>query len=171
MRKVVFVLLLVMVLSLVGCKKAPTIHVGLNPGVDTTEINKQWSDTGAYLTVEDVYLTGFSEDAVDTSTLGEYEVTYSILHDDIEYSIIRMVQVVDQTSPILSILEGIDTIAVNAVWVDGGCEVMDNSGETLVCSTDSVVDTSTVGVYEVLYTAEDSSGNEGTIIRIVTVVN
>lgn len=170
MRKLVFVLVILVVLSLASCQNTPEVLYGMNPGVDTVEINEQWVDAGAYLTVSDVYLTEFSEDTVDTSSLGEYEVTYSIVHDEIEYTITRMVQVVDQTVPILSILEGVDTIAMNVVWIDGGCTVMDNSGETLICTTESVVDVSTVGVYEVLYTAEDSSGNEGTITRIVTVV-
>jgi len=170
MKKVVLILVILVVLSLSSCKKEPTVLVGLNPGVDTVEINEQWVDAGAYLTVEDLYLTGFSDDTVDTSSLGEYEVTYSILHDEKEYTITRMVQVSDQIAPILSILEGVDTVSIGEAWINGGCQVTDNSGETLTCTTDTIVNIVIAGVYEVIYTAEDSSGNEGTITRIVTVV-
>ena len=170
MRKLVLVMVILVVLLLTSCISDPEVHVGINPGVDTVEIHNQWSDTGAYLTVEDVYLTVFSGDEVDTSILGEHEVTYGITHGDEEYTITRMVQVVDQIAPVLSILEGVDTILLNETWIDGGCEVTDNSLEVLTCATSSVVDISLAGVYEVIYTAEDSSGNEGSITRVVTVV-
>lgn len=169
MKKLTFVLIILSVLLLTACETID-IKVGLNPGVDVVEINETWIDAGAYLSAGETYTTSFSSDVVDTNTLGEYEIEYGIVYDDEEYTITRMVMVIDETAPVLTILEGVDTIALNDAWTDGGCTVIDNSGETLACSTDSVVDTSTAGEYEVIYYAEDSSENEGTIIRIVTVI-
>ena len=170
MRKLVLVMVIALMFILTGCQGDETVHTGLNPGMDTIEINEEWYDAGAYLTVGEVYIVQFSEDDVDTSVLGEYTVMYIIRHEEVDYDITRMVLVLDQTAPVVTLLEGVDTITVNDDWTDGGCAVTDNSEEVLVCTTDSVVDTTTAGIYEVIYTAEDSSGNEGSMTRIVTVV-
>lgn len=170
MRKTSLILIILFALILSSCDSEDSNIIHLNPGVDTVEINEQWVDSGAHMSSGKSVITVFSEDDIDTSVLGEYEMTYMIELEDKEYEISRMVQVVDQTKPILSLLLGVDTVSQNDTWADGGCEVVDNSLETLSCSTDSEVDTTVVGMYEVIYTSEDSSGNVGTISRIVTVV-
>lgn len=169
MRKLILSMIIVMALLLSGCDGTSNVKTGLNPGLDTIEINEPWIDGGAYFIAGEEHVIVFSEDSVDETTLGEYTITYTFMFEDEEYNVTRMVIVLDQTAPILSILEGVDTIEVDELWIDGGCEVTDNSGETLTCSTESVVDMTIAGSYEVIYAAEDSSGNEGTITRIVVV--
>lgn len=173
MRKsLIFILLIITVLALSACKKKDEINVDtvLNPGMDTIEINTVWTDEGVTLTSGEDTIIFYSDTQVDSSTLATIEVKYSLIYKDKTYSMIRYVTITDQTNPVLSILEGIDTIKVGSTWVDGGCSVVDNSLESLTCSTVDIVDSDTVGVYEITYTATDSSGNEGTIIRIVNVI-
>ena len=170
MRKLLSVLVVVAVVLLSSCGEGFEITINLNVGVDTIEVNESWIDSGATFDNGTQRVIVYSDDMVDTSTLGEYEITYGSVYEDIDYNITRYVMVTDQIAPILSLLEGVDTVTVNTSWTDGGCEVADNSLEQLNCATSSVVDITTAGVYEVVYTAVDSSGNEGTIARIVTVV-
>jgi len=170
MRKIWCIAALTMVLLLIGCGKDYEVTIGLNVGNDTVEIRELWTDSGAYVDTETERIPVFSTDTVNTAILGEYEITYNYTFEEKEYSITRYVMVADQTAPIITLLPGIDTIQLNEDWIDGGCSVTDNSGEVLTCTTDSVVDSTVAGEYQVLYTAEDSSGNEGFITRIVTVV-
>ena len=170
MKKIVLLLSVILVLLMASCGKEKEVETGLNPGIDTVEINGTWTDAGAYLRTEEDDLVFFSDDEVDITVLGEYTIEYEKTFEEKLYKVTRMVVVLDETDPIVSLLSGLDTIQLNNDWVDGGCEVIDNSLEILTCSTESTVDTTTLGVYEVLYTAEDSSGNIGEITRIVTVV-
>jgi hypothetical protein len=170
MKKALGILTIMIIVLLISCGKDYEVTISLNVGIDTVEIHEVWTDSGALLDTETDQITVYSSDSVDTSELGEYEIVYTYIYEGEEYSITRFVMVADQTNPIITLLSGIDTVQLNEDWVDGGCSVTDNSEEILICSTESVVDITEVGVYEVIYTAEDSSGNEGTITRIVTVV-
>ena len=169
MRKLQILIVLFVVVLLASCGE-DELKIRLNNGMDTVEINTPWVDAGAILVTEFETLLVYSDDVVDITTVGEYEISYTISYEDTDYSITRHVIVVDQTPPELTLLEGVDTISINTAWIDGGCAVTDNSLEELTCSTTSVVDHTVAGVYEIIYTATDSSGNVGTITRMVTVV-
>lgn len=171
MRKLLGLSLLLLIIILVSCgKKEDKITIELKEGFDTVEVNGTWVDKGAIYTNGEDEIIIYSEDTVDTTILGTVEVTYNITLGDTTFSATRYVTILDQTMPVLVLLEGIDTIVVNSTWTDSGCEVTDNSGETLTCTTVSIFDTTTIGIYAIVYTATDSSGNTGTATRYLNVV-
>jgi len=168
MKKLLIFALLVL---LTACgPKTKDVILDLNPGLDTVEINATWEDAGVLLVQEEYRHTYYSDDVVDTSVLGIVEVVYTIFYNETTYEVTRYVTIADQTAPIPTLQNGIDTISVNGTWMDAGCLVTDNSGESLICTTTDTVDTSTLGTYYITYHATDSSGNTGTIVRVVTVI-
>ena len=143
----------------------------LNAGQDTVEIYQDWTDAGAVLVVGDIAYRMTTADTIDDTVLGLQHVTYSLTFEEVTYMITRYVMVVDQTAPMITLLPGIDTVAIGDTWVDGGVEITDNSGENLKATVTGTVDTAHVGVYTVTYTVEDSSGNRASAFRVVTVID
>jgi hypothetical protein len=72
----------------------------------------------------------------------------------------------DFTAPIITILNGTDTIEEGSPWTDAGAYA--DGGETVIVS--GTVDTNNAGTYTIIYTATDTSGNIGTATRTVTVL-
>lgn len=191
MKKLIVLLLLVF---MVGCNPATTtdnpttnvtteetsalittiisgdITLYLNNGIDTVEVNSTWEDAGAYIMINDVRYEMTTEMNVDISKVDIYQIIYTYDFEEETYSIVRYVAVLDQTQPVLSLNPGIDTITVGGTWLDAGVEASDNSGEAVVVTTTGTVDTTTIGSYEIIYEATDSSGNSSVITRYVNVV-
>jgi len=175
MKKLIFVLLIIIVSFLTSCNQTPDevkvdISFTLNKGFDTIEINDSWLDEGAVLKAGDETFNVFTQTAVNTAELGTIEVIYGYTYLEIDYSISRIVTITDQTPPLVSILPGVDTIYVGDDWVDGGCSAVDNSSESVTCTLQGTVDSNTVGEYTVIYVSIDSSGNEGSATRIINVI-
>lgn len=169
MKKILPVFVVVLLLSLTACNKE--YDFVLFEGQDTVEINTTWDDAGAGLDMETYWkeATGI-EGEVDVTTLGQYDITYTITYEDINYQITRYVQVVDQTKPVITLNPGVDTIYVGQEWEDQLASVSDNSLEELMIVITGEVDTNTVGTYEITYSATDSSGNKAELIRYVDVI-
>lgn len=173
MKKLINIILISSILILLnGCFPffKDTVDLRIRPGVDNININEEWIDAGAALTVGELYIEMDRVTNPDTSTLGLYEVKYTATYDEEEYEIIRYVRVYDQIDPILELNPGVDTINLGETWVDAGATALDNSNEILTCIPSGTVNNLSAGVYEITYTATDTSGNTGTIIRYVTVL-
>jgi hypothetical protein len=192
------IILLVFLVFLVGCNKtteapttlAPTtipptteittnlitssisdeIYLYLVPGIDTIDINQTWIDAGAYFVVNDDEFQMITSSVVNSSEVDVYSVVYSYEYEEKTYTIKRLVAVVDQTPPVLSLNPGIDTVTVGGTWLNAGIGVVENSGEDVTIVVIGRVDTNTVGTYEITYQVTDSSDNTSTIIRYVNVV-
>ena len=168
MRKVLFVLSLILSFSIIACNPKTTvpsteptsdnatevttiiseeIYLKLNPGVDTVEINSIWVDAGAVFVLNDVEFAMVTDDSLDMTFLGYQVIIYFYTYQGEEYSITRYVMVTDQTLPILELNAGIDTIKVGETWIDAGVTVSDNSGEVLTYEVSGLVDTNTAGTY------------------------
>lgn len=172
MRKYLLGLILITILFLSACnltKDEERIFV-LGISQDTIEINTDYESGGSWLEYGDIKVnydstTGY----VDITTLGLYELVYNLEYEGTSYSITRYVVVVDQIAPVITLNEGVDSITVNGSWIDSGANVIDNSEEVLTVIITGTVDTTTSGTYEIIYSAEDSSGNITSVIRYVTV--
>ena len=150
---------------------ASNLKLELNPGVDTIEIGSEFVDAGATASYGYRSLTPIIiENNVDSSTIGVYQITYKISYLDFEKSIVRMITIIDETPPVLTLNPGVDTIAVGQSWIDAGVQVVDNSNEIIEAEITNSVDTNTKGEYIVTYSATDSSGNNSVIIRYVNVI-
>ncbi|KFZ26633.1 MAG: hypothetical protein KQ78_01158 [Candidatus Izimaplasma bacterium HR2] len=172
MRKYLLGILILTTFLLSACnptKDEERIFV-LGRGQDTVEINTSWEDAGAWLEYEDMKVdVDSTTGTVDETTLGLYEIVYSLTYEEKDYTISRYVIVVDQTKPIITLNEGVDSITANGTWVDSGAIATDNSGEIITIIISGTVDTTITGTYEIVYSAEDSSGNIETVTRYVTV--
>ncbi|MCR3906648.1 MAG: DUF5011 domain-containing protein [Tenericutes bacterium] len=172
MRKAIFLLFIVMLLTLSACVQ-PTIdnlEMSLNPGVDTIEIGKSHVDTGAQasyglrlLTIEVI------KNNVDTNQIGVYEIIYQATYSNLVKTITRMVTVIDEAPPVISLNPGVDTIFVGETWIDAGVEAVDASGGEVTLSTEGEV-LSIEGEYVITYIATDESGNTSQIQRYVSVI-
>ena len=167
-----FILLLILLVSCIETEEGQEIVFEIKAGVDTVEINTSWVDAGVTLTIDGVASTSYNQvGTVDINTLGTYTIEYAyITSNQMVQKIYRYVDVVDQTKPVMTLNPGIDTISLGETWVDSGVEVTDNSGEILNYTVTGIVNNNQVGFYTMTYHAEDSSGNETEIIRIVSII-
>lgn len=99
--------------------------------------------------------------------LGEYEITYTYKDRDYE----AVIQVVDTTKPEFKGLDDLIVSLNTTPDLKAGVEVSDNSLEKIQYKIDSKkLDTSKEGMYEVTYSAKDSSGNKTTVKRKIEVI-
>jgi len=175
MRKILFLLLTIsIVITLSGCytKDNPQDFTAkLNASLDTIEVNSEWVDPGCTTTGDSCSIIS-DTNTIDTTTTGEYIITYIATNDDTIIYLKRVITVVDTIPPVLSLNLGIDTIIIGEEWIDGGCIVNDNYDSNLVCSIYSnSVNTNVTGEYKVVYFSEDSNGNKGFVTRYVFVID
>jgi hypothetical protein len=95
--------------------------------------------------------------SVDTSALGQYDVSYQI--NDLQIDI--RVVVADVDGPDISVPSNVVfDVSLDSTFVPPICLVVDNYDSSPDCQVVSnTVDTSQMGTYYVTYQAEDSSGN------------
>lgn len=172
MKRILIVMTLLLSFFFIGCTEVSLeyLKIELNPGIDTVQINDEYIDTGAHATYGLKTLeVSVVKNNVDTTKLGEYEIVYQTKHRDLVQTIKRVIRVVDEIPPVISLNPGIDTIILGESWVDSGVEITDNSmGKISVTVRGSV--NGAVGVYYIVYQAIDSSGNESEITRVVYVI-
>ncbi|WP_407270178.1 immunoglobulin-like domain-containing protein [Radiobacillus sp. PE A8.2] len=144
----------------------------------TVEVNETYEEPGAMATdnnygdlTEDIDISG----EVDTSTVGTYEITYTVTDSsDNTMTVKRTVEVVDTTDPVIELTgENPLTLRIGEEYEEPGAEVTDNSGEDLTneINISGDVDTNAIGTYTVSYTVTDSSGNVGETTRTVKIVD
>ena len=110
---------------------------------------------------------------VDTTKVGIYTVKYSATIDGENYSIERIVKVVDTTAPTLTVNPISETIAItnNSYNVLTGVTASDNSGDVPTLKTSTNLSLGQAGTYYITYTATDSSGNKKTAKRTVMITD
>ena len=129
----------------------------------------------------------FSDNTVDTNTLGTYLITYTTTDSvGIESSISRTVHVIDRIPPVITLIGNKDVyIQVSSDkynYTELDFTVTDNADtNTFITSitgldiTDTLgnktMDTSVIGNTTIIYTAIDSVGNKATETRTVHVIN
>lgn len=108
---------------------------------------------------------------VDTSSIGSYTITYSATDNAGNSSTTtRTVTVVDITAPVITLI-GDDPLnhAYGVTYSELGATAIDDVDGSVEVSISGEVDINTLGEYPLTYTATDSSGNESSITRTVTV--
>ncbi len=110
---------------------------------------------------------------VDTTKVDIYTVKYSATIDGEDYSIERIVKVVDTTAPTITVTPTTETIAItNSTYnVLAGVTASDNSGATPTIKASTNLSLGQAGTYSITYTATDSSGNKKTARRTVIIAN
>jgi len=104
----------------------------------------------------------------DLKRLDEFDVTIRADKMDIKSRLI----VVDTTPPVITALKEQVYHKGETIQYKKGVEVYDNSGEIIVYSVDAQdVNPNMAGEYEVKYEASDSSGNVGSAISKITILD
>lgn len=98
---------------------------------------------------------------------GEYTVIFNVSDGYYTHQKNVEVSVVDTTKPKVFLNPSLDSVSVGETYTEYGVEVIDVTDTNVVL--DGMVDTNTVGVYELNYIVTDTSGNETIIKRYVTV--
>lgn len=121
---------------------------------------------------DDISRSTIIEGSVDTSTIGNYELTYKITDDGITSIKKRKVKVVDIEDPYIH-HPGTTVLLNTATSFDVMNEVyaVDNSGESLSVKAVTDLTLGINGEYKVVYLAKDSSGNEYSDTRRIIIRN
>ena len=121
---------------------------------------------------DDISRSTVFEGSVDTSTIGNYELTYKITDDGISSIKKRKVKVVDIEDPYIH-HPGTTVLLNTATSFDVMNEVyaVDNSGESLSVKAVTDLTLGINGEYKVVYLAKDSSGNEYSDTRRIIIRN
>ena len=156
---------------------APVITLNGDASV-TIEVGSPYNDAGATATDNydgDLTASIVVVSDVDTSTVGDYTVTYNVTDTsgNAAIEVTRTVSVVDTTAPVITLLgDSSVTIEVTSTYTDAGATATDKydgdlTGSIVVVSN---VDTSTVGNYTVTYNVTDTSGNAATEVTRTIIV-
>ncbi len=110
---------------------------------------------------------------VNTSIIGIYTVTYtaSDAAGNMATPAVRIVEVIDTTAPVITI-NGPNPVNVTqgSVYNDAGATALDDVDGVVAVVTTGIVDTATIGVYTIAYTATDSANNTAAANRTVNVI-
>lgn len=168
MKKMIVLFFFIIILS--GCSPKATIE--LEEGMDTVEVFSIYQIRGCTVIIgENEYRMNVVDNPVDTEIVGEYVIDYKKEVNGKTYHCQRVVFVIDQTSPELTLLPGIDTITIGESWVDGGISIMDNYDQDLdVIIISNNLDENMIGTYQVIYSVTDLSGNTSVITRNIHVI-
>ncbi len=113
---------------------------------------------------------------VDTTKVGTYYVTYSVIDTEGNTSELatRVVEVTpDVTAPVIDVLGNKpEVITVNTAYSDAGATATDYLNRNLLgINTGDNIDMNKLGSYYVYYTVADAAGNKDSAVRIVNVID
>ena len=170
MKKII--LILIVTFTLVGCKpKTPSITTSLSLSQDIINVYETHFDAGCYIVDGDNSVKmNVVENNIDNETIGNYFITYHKNYLDKDYVCKRLVKVVDDIPPTLTLNNGVDTIFVGDTHIDASITVTDNYDTLFTIITSSDVNSDLVGTYTITYRVTDSNNNTQTIIRYVNVI-
>ena len=147
----------------------------------TVEVGTTYTDLGA--TASDNYDGDISADvviggdSVDTSTVGQYTVTYNVTDSsgNAATEVTRTVNVTDTTAPVITLVGDAEiTVEVGTTYTDLGATASDNYDGDITADIVTVnnVNVNTAGQYIITYNVTDSSGNDATeVTRTVNVTD
>ena len=147
-----------------------------DPEYNTIFINGSYEEKGARVSVDGL---DYSQDIiidssdVDTSRVGVYHVSYTYASNMNQVkTLYRTINVVDTSAPKITLLGSrIYTMLVGDNYTEEGIIVSDDSNEDLLENVviNNNVDVNTPGVYDIVYTVSDGSGNSSSVTRTVVV--
>ncbi|MCJ8314766.1 MAG: DUF5011 domain-containing protein [Saccharospirillaceae bacterium] len=110
---------------------------------------------------------------LDRNKVGSYELNYNATDSsgNMAQAITRIIHVIDTIPPVLTLI-GDDEISFyeGGEYVELGVQVEDNHDQNITVETISYLNSNFSGQYLITYQASDSSGNESSITRLVTVL-
>lgn len=107
--------------------------------------------------------------AVSSGTPGTYVLNYAYSNSMGVGAIARTVTVRDTTPPVLTLNGDAITVVTNGVYTELGATASDVCGGSATVSTNGSVNPLVAGIYSILYSATDASGNTANLSRKVVV--
>ena len=173
MKKTIFMIFMIYFLGMISAcepiivEGEEEIIISLNPGVDTVELESSFEDAGAHAFYGETELEVIVvSNTVDVSEEGVYEIVYEASHLGVTRTITRIVTVIDELLPIVSLNPGQDTIYVGNEWIDAGVY----STEFMNVYRTGNVDIYTPGEYLITYRITGRGGAEIFLYRYVNVI-
>ena len=173
MKRVFGLFVIIIILLLSACKKeeAPSYTVQLLPGNDTVYVGQDWEDGGCAVIVEGETYQMQRENDPNTNRANEYLIKYSYEYlDYYEVTCLRMVKVIRNEFPVVTLNPGVDTIKVNTEHIDMGISYDDDITGSLFVDVTSNVDVTVPGVYNIKYKVTDMDRHQTIVTRVVTVI-
>ncbi len=172
-RLLVLFLLLSLSFLFIGCinVEESDVTIVIKPGIDTVEVNSEYVDNGATAKANNWTIAyDIVENDVDITSVGVYQILYETTYRGFTKQALRVVTVVDETPPVVTLKSGLDTIYEGDTWVDAGIETSDNSLLPVETETEGVVSADYAGEYHIKYIVTDQAGNQTEIVRYVNVL-
>ncbi len=121
-------------------------------------------------------VTVTTEGNVDTSTPGEYMLTYKVTdaagNSATETRKVIVSDAADTTAPVITLNDdSIVYLKTGDTYTEAGASATDVDDDNITVKTEGMVDTDTAGEYVITYTASDEAGNTTTETRKVIVVD
>ena len=156
--------------------KVSNVDISLNGNNEVIlNLYDNYEEEGAHANFRDINLNDDIEISsnIDNTKVGKYEVTYKVNYKFKYKDIKRIVKVIDNIAPELT-LNGENEVEVyqNSPFYDQGAKAIDNYDGDISdqISVEGDIDTSKIGKYEIFYSITDFSGNKSEIKRTVNVV-
>lgn len=109
---------------------------------------------------------------LNTSIIGLYKINYKLSFLGHNYYLVRNIKVIDKTKPNIK-LNGKDeiTIYVGEKYIDEGAHAIDNYDGDIshLIEVESNLNTEQEGIYQIIYSIKDSSGNNSSVVRKIIV--
>ena len=169
MKKLLIILTLFLLTGCIPVVEEDIPVQTLKPGIDIIGQDDDWEDAGCEVVLGISTFNITRQNDVDTSIIGETEVLYSRTVTAGTYTCTRIVKVIDNKPPTLTLNPGIDTVVLNEEWIDTSVTAEDDYSDVTL-TINSTVDITTAGTYMVVYTATDEEGNSASISRTVTII-
>lgn len=169
---IALVIILVIVLGVVGVVSFSSLKINVEDKKDIYEINVNSEN---YYTAK-VKCTFFGKEEkikadknIDTTKLGDVEVTYSCSKLLFSKSVKVTYRVIDKEAPVIT-LKGkqYNVVYDGSKYVEAGYTATDNADGDLtekVTVDDSNIDYKAIGNYKIIYTVKDNTGNTAKIER------
>ena len=121
-------------------------------------------------------VTVTTEGSVDTSTPGEYMLTYKVTdtagNSSTETRKVIVTDAADTTAPVITLnSDSIVYLKTGDTYTEAGAAGTDVDDDDITVKTEGMVDTGTPGEYVVTYTASDAAGNSTSATRKVIVID
>lgn len=138
----------------------------------TVEVFSQYNDEGAaaYRGIKNITEQISVQDNADYSTVGEYEIIYSVKTGKAYSQAVRRIKVVDGTPPEITLKDGGDIVVPDmSAFSEPGFTAADNYDGDLTDRVQVVSRKKSSTECEVVYTVTDTNGNRTSVIRKITV--
>ena len=149
---------------------SPVVYIEAKTGANyIEEYATVWDDIDKDIT-DSLVVTGY----VNCDIKGTYYIKYDAKdsHGNNAISVYRQVVVRDTTPPVVTLIGNKEMkLLYGQEYIEYGATAMDNYDGKVEVTINNPIVANRIGRYEVTYIAYDSSGNRGTAVRYVEVIN